>query len=291
MRDWPALLPYDTLSNNLDEIISGISYSIQSANLKLLQTHLKLLHEVLKHKIKLPPATRLSLLELIFLIVTEDIPLDPISTLISIFRKLSKKSKLKAGAITLDPIRLLNKIQTGLKSQSSNRKLERKNILDFIDLAKSANRFFKPDAVSKIMETLVPELNIHNLNEYTQTIGLMTILIPTWCKPTINYTKFLLQQWSQTRNDALDTIYFDFFSRLVKDQSSNINLTIDDFEMIFCVGQRFLDLTHQKHLSKLQLFPSTKLESFATLIIYALNTNDTFHAFKSLKKLIQVLLY
>jgi proteasome activator subunit 4 len=135
-------------------------------------------------------------------------------------------------------------------------------------LISHASRFFKHNSTHEILQEILPKLNIHDVNNWTHYLALLTIFLPVNQPPLpakdVNYNGFywvptLFNLWGRVVNSStLDMLFLDLFSRLAKSQISNpnsIGWSHSHISMIYALGTRMLNLPVGSGSSGLESLP------------------------------------
>jgi proteasome activator subunit 4 len=203
--------------------------------------------------------------------------------------------------------------------RKKNKITQAKDLENYLKLSRNASRFFKKDSCYEIIETIVPLLNIYEFDYWVINCGLLAAFLPTNKVPSplksdkkvlngVYWTRPLFAIWSMGRNSSVvDSLFLDLFSRLIRDQTTrgiNTNdITIEDIKKIFKIGTDSFclpigsglkgSISLHSHGDALAAFNSvfkvSFSNSFARIIVYSLDPQDTLGTLIQLEKLLKIL--
>ncbi|TPX30864.1 hypothetical protein SmJEL517_g05679 [Synchytrium microbalum] len=258
---WNELLPYSTGNDNhLQAIIDGLSVEAASGNYapgvtgwtKHLVAHLDL-------KLPISEQDRAKIGWLLFtLVINPKMGTALVESYASIIVRLVGKEKFIASTALQLPWRPLYEILKKVflpKQKDRSLPGAAQHLYSIVKLVEHARRFFPPTAASEILEEMLP--NISSPTAPTAAIyqTLMCLFLPTNSippqvltdnsAPPLYFLPTIFSSWQTFTYAGLDTIYFDFLSRVAKDQvgsPENTRWTEDQVKSMFTVALKNMDL-------------------------------------------------
>jgi proteasome activator subunit 4 len=244
---------YKTNTEWLESIKRGFATSIQGNHVSL--EWADELQEYLSMKYHLPVSDRIWFIRMLYYSLGEDMNLNRIFIKNCVRAFGNKRDLDQDCGLVLDWKVLYDLVERIVQSKTGNSEVSIQLLPHLLNLVDLASRFFEPSETKKILEKIVPEMNLTCTKAYIAQIAKLAYFLPV--NSDLEWLPMLFKWWEVTTNSPEQNMYYLYLlSRIsVSKLTSPAHYLESHVEHLFTVALKVLELEVGEPMNR-ELAPS-----------------------------------